>query len=131
MQVSLSDFACDLDLIVSSSSELQSDRISAVFRQDAEAIEVLLRQDIELGAEPGRPVPSPVDLSVGDSCCSPEPFDTDDGDALVPLKPAQQVTTHDCSTPPPSPPRVPSPESREHCSLGAGPQRTCNKLLSS
>ena len=83
-----------------------SDRVPVVFRQDAGAIEVLLRQDIDLGAhgagggceEPGRTVPSPADVSAvslgGSLVCSPEPLHTDDGDSLVPLKPAQQVATH-------------------------------------
>ena len=75
-----------------------------MFLQDAEAIEVLLRQDIDLGArdgDPCRPVPSPEGLpgaSLSDSCCSPEPLDGDDGDALVPIKPVQQVTDTDRET---------------------------------
>ena len=60
-----------------------------MFRQDAEAIGVLLRQDMALGASP----PAALSLQDGSagSCCSPEPLD-DDEDALVPLKPAQEVT---------------------------------------
>ena len=54
---------------------------------------MLLCRDVELGElgmEPGRPAPSQVDLPIDDSCCSPKLLGTDDGDALVPLKPVRQ-----------------------------------------
>ncbi|KAF0300327.1 hypothetical protein FJT64_027162 [Amphibalanus amphitrite] len=73
------------------SALFSADRTSVT---DAEAIEVLLRQDMVLGAS--RPPSAPPSLEDGSagSCCSPEPLDDDD-DALVPLKPAQEYVAGD------------------------------------
>ncbi|XP_043245722.1 endoplasmic reticulum membrane sensor NFE2L1-like [Amphibalanus amphitrite] len=62
--------------------------------EDAEAIEVLLRQDMVLGASPPPSAPPSLEDGSAGSCCSPEPLDDDD-DALVPLKPAQEYVSGD------------------------------------